>query len=310
MIESNKNVDVIIVGGSYAGLSAAMALGRALKKVLIIDSGNPCNKQTPQSHNFLTQDGMAPAAISAIGLVQVLQYPTVQLVKDIAVDVIGSDGNFTVTTDGGASHSTKKILFATGVKDIMPEIPGFAECWGISVIHCPYCHGYEYSGKATGILLNGDVAAEMALMISNWTNTLTIFTNGASKMSVAHQKWLTNKGIKLIENEIKAIEHIKGKLQRVLFTDGSSVELEALYARPAFTQQATIPQIMGCTIADNGYIVIDDFKRTNIAGVFAAGDNTTPMRSVAGAVASGNFAGVVISKDLFSEANVDFPLTK
>jgi len=306
-MKNNTNLDVIIIGGSYAGLSAAMALGRALKNVLIIDSGNPCNKQTPQSHNFLTQDGMAPAAINAIALVQVLQYPTVRFVNDTVLNVTGSDGDFTVTTAEGVPFNAKKILFATGIKDSMPNIPGFAECWGTSVIHCPYCHGYEYRSKATGILMNGDAAAEMALMISNWTDKLTIFTNGTSTLIEAQQNWLAKYNITVIDKEIKTIEHVNGKLQHLVFTDDSTAQLDALYARPAFTQHTNIPQLMGCNITDQGYIAVDDFKRTNIAGVFAAGDNTTPMRSVTAAVAAGGFAGVVISKDLFSEAHPDFP---
>ena len=306
-MNDKTNLDVIIIGGSYAGLSAAMSLGRAVKNVLIIDSGNPCNKQTPHSHNFLTQDGMAPADISAIALVQVLQYPTARFKKDTVLNVTGSDGNFVVSTAAGSVYNSKKILFATGVKDSMPNIPGFAECWGTSVIHCPYCHGYEYNGKLTGILLNGDVAADMALMISNWTNNLSIFTNGISTISPEKQDWLLKHNITIIDKEIKSIEYINGMLQHLVFTDDETIQLDALYARPAFTQHTNIPEIMGCGLTDAGYIATDGFKRTSVPGVFAAGDNTTMMRSVAMAVAAGSFAGVSISKDLFSQAYPDFP---
>ncbi|MDO7742673.1 MAG: NAD(P)/FAD-dependent oxidoreductase, partial [Pedobacter sp.] len=165
MNKENTKFDVVIIGGSYAGLSAAMALGRALRNVLVIDSGKPCNAQTPHSHNFITQDGETPAAIAAKAKEQVMQYPSVQFLNDIAVAVSGENSNFSVSTSAGLNIHAKKILFATGVKDIMPAIEGFAACWGISVIHCPYCYGYEYKSQPTGILMNGDMAIDMAELI-------------------------------------------------------------------------------------------------------------------------------------------------
>ena len=132
------------IGGSYAGLSAALSLGRAMRRVLMLDSGQPCNWQTPHSHNFLTQDGSPPAALAAVARAQVLAYPTVQLRNDLATGVTGA--SFTVTTAAGPTVRAKKLLFATGICDLLPPVPGLATCWGISVIHCPYCHGYEYQG--------------------------------------------------------------------------------------------------------------------------------------------------------------------
>src|SRR5690606_19368783 len=146
----------IIIGGSYAGLSAAMALGRSLRKVLIIDAGKPCNRQTPHSHNFITQDGKTPAEISSIARAQVAQYETVTFLSGFAVEGKKTNSGFEIKTEKGEIFESKKLILATGVKDIMSEIPGFAECWGISVIHCPYCHGYEVRNEKTGILANGD----------------------------------------------------------------------------------------------------------------------------------------------------------
>src|SRR5690606_408454 len=139
----NKNFDVIIIGGSYAGLSSAMTLGRALRNVLMIDSGKPCNRQTPHSHNFITQDGEEPGTIAEKAKAQVLKYDTVKFLNDLAVSGKKTENGFVIATETGKEFATKKLVFATGVKDIMPGIKGFSECWGISVIHCPYCHGYE-----------------------------------------------------------------------------------------------------------------------------------------------------------------------
>ena len=138
-----KIFDVIIIGGSYAGLSAAMALGRSLRNVLIIDSELPCNIQTPHSHNFITQDGKIPQEIISLARHQVEKYATIKYHKGLAINGLKMENGFVITTSTNDTFTSKKLIFATGVKDIMPDIDGFAACWGISVIHCPYCHGYD-----------------------------------------------------------------------------------------------------------------------------------------------------------------------
>ncbi len=164
---NKNNFDVIIVGGSYSGLAAGMALGRALRKVLIIDSGKPCNRQTPHSHNFLTQDGKPPNEIAALGKEQVQMYSTVAFFSGLATNGLKTENGFEIEVASGEKFAAKKLIFASGIKDIMPGIPGFAECWGISVIHCPYCHGYEVKGQQTGILGSGEYGFEFSALISN-----------------------------------------------------------------------------------------------------------------------------------------------
>ncbi|RZL39781.1 MAG: NAD(P)/FAD-dependent oxidoreductase, partial [Pedobacter sp.] len=165
--------DVIIIGGSYTGLSAALALGRAKRNILIVDAGKPCNRQTPHAHNFLTHDGDRPAEISAQAKVEVLQYPTVKLIDGTVNAAKKITGGFSVVVNELISYSSRKLLIATGLKDVFPNIKGFAECWGISVIHCPYCHGYEVSGEKIGLLMNGDIAYEMAKNVNHWNKDLT-----------------------------------------------------------------------------------------------------------------------------------------
>lgn len=154
----SKKFDVIIIGGSYSGLAAAMALGRALKQVLVINSGEPCNAQTPYSHNFLTRDGSTPAGIYTVGKLQAEKYETVQFLNGFASNGKKTDKGFEIMMQTGETFQALKLIFATGIKDLMPAIEGFSECWGISAIHCPYCHGYEVRGTRTGILSNGDHA--------------------------------------------------------------------------------------------------------------------------------------------------------
>ncbi|SEI44741.1 Thioredoxin reductase [Dyadobacter koreensis] len=297
----NDNFDVIIIGGSFAGLSAAMALGRAIRKVLIIDAGKPCNEQTPHSHNFLTQDGETPAAISALARKQVLAYPTIRFENDLAVEVSGKNNDFTILTAQKNQYSAKKILLATGVKDIMPNIPGFTESWGISVIHCPYCHGYEYKNQNTGILVNNEMAFEFVKLIDNWTQKLTLFTNGKPTFDKAIFKKIVNPDFKIVEKEISELIHDGGYLKKVVFKDGSFQEMDALYAKIPFAQHTDLPVKLGCIFDDMGYLKVDDFKKTSVQGVYAAGDIITPFRSVAMATAAGTMAGASINKELIED---------
>jgi len=296
-----KQYDVIIIGGSYSGLATGMALCRALRKVLILDSGNPCNQQTPHSHNFLTNDGKAPKEIAGIAKKQVQQYDTVTFLDAFVTTGDKTDSGFEIKTDSGESFTAKKLVFATGIKDIIPEIPGFAACWGISVLHCPYCHGYEVRYQKTGILANGDDAYEMASLISNWTNDLTIYSNGKSNLSEQQRKKLQQHKISIVEKEIELLEHKNGYAERIIFKDGTNAALKAMYARLAFVQHSSVPQSLGCEINVEGYIKTDMAQRTTVPGIFACGDNTTRMRTVANAVAMGTTTGMMLNKELIEQ---------
>jgi thioredoxin reductase len=300
-MDISNQYDVIIIGGSYAGLQAATTLGRALRKVLVIDGGKPCNSQTPHSHNFLTQDGETPAAIAAKGKEQLAAYTTVSLLQDNVIEAVQVVNGFKTDTLSGATFTTRKLLFATGVKDIMPDIHGFAECWGISVIHCPYCHGYEVHHQPTGILANGDVAFEYAKLINNWTNELTVFTNGTSTLTAEQQHKLTDKNINIIKTELKEILHDQGQMKSLLFKDGSQQQMKALYARPPFEQHCELPMQLGCTLDEHGLLQTNGFGKTNVPGVYAAGDNSVLMRSVANAVATGMMAAAMLNKEMIEE---------
>lgn len=301
-MEKQDLYDVIIIGGSYAGLSAAMALGRSLKKVLIIDSGKPCNSQTPHSHNFLTRDGETPANLSAIAKTQVLAYPTVEFIDGLAENAKKNADGFTITTADHQIFKTKKIVIAAGVKDIFPSIKGFAECWGISVLHCPYCHGYEVKGKTKGVIANGEIGFEFTKLISNWTKDLTLFTNGVADINPGDQAKLLAKNINVVEKEIDEIIHENGIVKHLEFKDGSTYPLDAVYARVGMEHNTKIIADLNIELSEQGYVAVNAFKQTNVAGVYAVGDCTTMMRSVASSVADGNLAGAILNKELVSEA--------
>ncbi|QHT68453.1 NAD(P)/FAD-dependent oxidoreductase [Rhodocytophaga rosea] len=298
----NKNFDVIIIGGSYAGLSAAMALGRSLRKVLIIDSGKPCNRQTPRSHNFITHDGEKPQDIARKAKEQVLKYETVQFIEALATGGSITQEGFEIEISNGDRFNARKLLFATGVADQMPAIEGFAQCWGISVLHCPYCHGYEVRNTNMGVLGNGDLGFELSRLIHHWSGQLTLFTNGKSTLTAEQTSKLQSHQIEIIETEIAALEHTNGYIDHIVFKNGNTNNISALFARVNFTQHCQIPEQLGCALNEQGYIKIDDFQRTSLPGVYAAGDNTIMFRSVAMAVAAGTKAGAVINKELIDEA--------
>ncbi|WP_104383368.1 NAD(P)/FAD-dependent oxidoreductase [Sphingobacterium sp. HMA12] len=301
-MENDKHFDAIIIGGSYAGLSAAMALGRSLRQVLIIDSGLPCNRQTPHSHNFITHDGEKPSVIAQKAKDQVLNYPTVRFQQVLAVSGKKTKDGFEISTADGEAFSAKKIIFATGVEDVMPNIQGFSACWGISVIHCPYCHGYEFSGKKTAIMANGERALHLASLVNNLSTDLTILTSGKANFEEEQLAKLEKHGIAVIEEEVIKIQHKNGWLEKVVFEDNSTSTFAALYAALPFKQHSGIPVELGCDLTEQGHIVVDNFQKTSVKGVFACGDNASMMRSVSNAVAAGNLAGAMVNKELVEDS--------
>lgn len=297
----NSQFEVLIIGGSYAGLSAAMALGRSMRNVLIIDSGLPCNRQTLHSHNFITQDGETPKAIAEKAREQVLKYHTVKFSADVAVSGKKTGNGFAITTQTGEEMKAKKLIFATGIKDIMPDIKGFSECWGISVIHCPYCHGYEFRKQKTGIIANGERAFHVASLVNNLTDDISILTSGKADFTAEQTAKLNKREISIIEAEITEIRHENGHIKHVVFKDGNKIDFGAVYASVPFNQHSDIPVTLGCELTEQGYIKVDMFQKTTVSGIYACGDNAMMMRSVANAVATGNFAGAMANNELTAE---------
>lgn len=293
--------DVIIIGGSYSGLAAGMALGRALKKVLIVDDGKPCNRQTPYSHNFITNDGKSPKEIADLAKLQVKKYDTVSFFNGLAINGNKTETGFEIIVSSGETFASKKLIFATGIIDLLPGIEGAAACWGISVLHCPYCHGYEVRYEKTGILASGEAAFDFAALISNWTKDLTLFTNGQPAFTPEQTAKFKKHNIQVADKQIKKLEHTNGQIQNIVFADGTKAFIKALYAIAPFEQHCKIPESLGCQLTDEGYIKVDVFQETTVKGILACGDNAARMRTVANAVAMGTTAGMTASKSMILE---------
>lgn len=296
-----ESFDVLIVGGSYAGLSAALTLGRARRRVLVLDAGRPCNRQTPHSHNFLTRDGVPPAELAAEARAQLLPYATVRLQAATVTAAEVQGGGFAVHTAEGGRYQARKLLLATGVVDELPPIPGLAECWGISVLHCPYCHGYEVHSQPLAVLGNGDVGYEFARLIQHWSPDLHLLTNGPAAFTAEQAAQLAARGVRLVEAPVEAVEHEQGRLHHLRLADGARLPLTALFARGALQQSSDLAQRLGCELTETGLLRADEFGRTAVPGLYAAGDNCTQMRQVAVAAAQGLKAGAFINHELIAQ---------
>ena len=301
-MKKSPQYDVIIIGGSYAGLSAALSLGRSMRTTLIIDSGSPCNKKSPFTHNFLASDCSRPQTITIKAREQVLLYPSVSFEEGYVTDVTPGDELFEVSTRENKSYTAKKVLFATGVRDTMPITTGFDDCWGLSILHCPYCHGYECKNQRIGVLGNGDMGFELAKTISQWTGKLTLYTNGTSTLTPKEVQKLNSHDILVVENEIENFEHDNGYLEKLHFKNMPPEELDILFTQLPFKQHSDIPEKLGCELTEKCFIKVTHSMETSVPGIFAAGDCLTLFRSIANAVAQGNKAGAAINKQLTEEA--------
>lgn len=293
-----EKYDVIIIGGSYAGLSAAMALGRFSQKTLIIDGGDPCNIQASEAHNFLAHEGNSPRAIAESARHQLRRYERVDWLDDHAIEIRKTEGGFITGTKNGLSAYAKKILLATGIEDILPDIPGFSACWGRSIIDCPYCHGFEYRNRTTAILASGKEAFRLFSLVKNLTSDIIIIPTGEDHLSNAQLKKINKAGGRIMNNEIDNIQHEHGQIQAINFRDGSRCSVDALYAMLPFRQKSDLYQQLGCSLTEHGYIKVNKLQKTSVRNVFACGDNSNYLRSISSAVYAGTKAGMTINKEL------------
>jgi len=278
--------DVIIVGGSYAGLSAGLQLARARRQVLVIDAAQRRNRFAATSHGFLGQDGQAPEMIAAEGRSQLMEYPTVTWVQDRVLQAEGCS----VRTEYNGTFQAKRLILATGVVDELPTIEGLQERWGKHVFHCPYCHGYELDQGRIGVLATSPLAMHHALMLPDW-GTTTLFTNGVFTPDAEQQAQLDRRGVS-VENA--AVRRISGERANLELDDGRVFNLDGIFTMSR-TRISPLAEQLGCELADGPtgpYLHTNDMRQTSVPGVFACGDTSLAAGSVALAVAEGVRAGV------------------
>lgn len=286
--------DVIVVGGSFAGMSAAMQLARASQKVLMIDAGMPRNRFADEAHGFLGQDGRAPAAIMRDARCQLLRYPTIEIVSGEAVGARAIGDGFAIETSGGSEHRARRLVLATGVSDELPPIPGMNERWGATVLHCPYCHGYEVRDHKLGVIAAHPMSAHQAILIPDWGPT-TYFTQGQFEPDTAELDAFAARGITIERTPVVELVGDAPALDGVRLADGRFVELAAVFTAPRTRPATPLATMLGCVHEDGPtgpYVKVDQWGATSIAGVWAAGDAATPMHNATLASAAGVLAGI------------------
>ncbi len=292
--------DAIIIGGSFAGLSAAMYIARARRSVCIIDTGSPRNRFAAHSHGFFAQDGSAPGAMLATARAQVAAYPTATFIEGEALSAAREPDGFSVKLTTGEMLESSRLVLAFGISDELPAIPGLAERWGTSVLHCPYCHGFEFSGQRLGVLHVSPRSLHQAMLIAEWGPT-TLYLNGAPEPDAASLAQLQQRGVALEPAPVRALHGEGAQLSAIELIDGRTSGVDALYLGPRTRLNSEIAQQLGCALDEGTFgsiIRTDGDKLTTISGVYAAGDITRSVHNVTWASADGVTAGMAVHRSL------------
>ena len=287
--------DVIVIGGSYSGMAAALQLVRARRPVLIVDAGQRRNRFASHSHGFLGQDGADPAAIWQGARDQIGRYPTLTWIGGTAVGADGQKDDFHVTLEDGSRHEGRRLLLASGVRDVLPDIPGLAERWGRSVFQCPYCHGYELEMGRIGVIAVGPVSLHQAQMLPEW-GEVTLLTNGAVRPDAAARADLAARGVTIEDVPVAALE-AEADLR---LTDGRVLGFAGLFIASRAVP-GPLAETLGCAVEENPLgqqIRVDATKETTIPGIFACGDVARAPHSLSLAVGDGAWAGAQLHRSL------------
>lgn len=288
--------DVIIVGGSYSGMAAALQLLRARRSVLVIDAGLRRNRFASHSYGFLGQDGVDPAEIAWSARRQIEAYPTLRWIEGVADAVSGEKDKFLVHTNDEMQHEGRRLLFAIGVSDELPQIEGLRERFGVSVFHCPYCHGYELHQGRIGVIASGPMSVHQAQLIPEW-GEVTFFTNEVLALDRDARVDLTARGLTIEETPIA---RLSGSAD-VILKDGRELSFVGIFTAPRNAPATPIAESFGCSLTETPMgvqLLTDEIKQTNVPGVFACGDAARAPHSVSLAVADGAWAGAQVHRSL------------
>lgn len=298
---SEKLFDVIIVGGGPAGLSAAQILGRCRRDVLVFDAGHPRNAASHALHGYLTRDGLAPAEFLRVAREELRRYETVELRQAEVVDADAIAGGFEVKLGNGETLKSRKLLLATGVRDELPNIDGVARFYGTSVFHCPYCDGWENRDQPLAVYGRGENGSGLALELLLWSRNLVLCTDGPAELTDDDRQRLTRHHITVEENKIARLEGNEGTLERVVFENGEAVTVSAMFFSTGQNQASNLPQKLGCQLTEQGCVRTYDYERTDVPGLYVAGDASRFVQFVIVAAAEGALAAVAINKELIKE---------
>ncbi|HDR2535123.1 TPA: NAD(P)/FAD-dependent oxidoreductase [Enterobacter ludwigii] len=295
--------DVIIIGGSFAGLAAALQLGRARRKVTVLDTGRQRNRFAARSHGVLGHDHKPPQDILAEARQQLARYPTIKLVNARAESVSGTIDDFCVVTDDNESLRARRLILSYGVADQMPDIPGFAESWGTSIIPCPYCDGFEVADQHWGLIWSGVQSHNQVRLFHDWTNRLTVFGNGHD-ICLDIRADLATRQVPLIDGRITEIEPHGSHSATIRIESGPDVSVDILFAHPRTRPSASLHDALGLATVNTPTgiaLKTDERRETSMPGIYAAGDLANPgIPSVTTAAWQGTMAGIFAQQSMLS----------
>ena len=288
--------EIIVVGGGAAGLSAALVLGRARRRVLVLDTGEQSNRPAHGIGGLLGDDGRPPAELYERGRLELAAYPSVEL---RAARVASGEPGFVLTTADGERLRAARVLLAMGMDYGAPELPGVAELWGDTVFHCPYCHGWEVRDRRLAVL--GSVAAmHRTLLLRQWSRDVVLLTDGPAELDADERARLDRAGVAIDERPVTGLRGDDGKLAAVRFADGAELTRDGLLVPPVMQQRSGLAAELGAELNERGAVDADTFGRTTVPGLYAAGDVASRMPQVAGAIADGSRAAAAINDDLLA----------
>jgi thioredoxin reductase len=285
--------DVLIVGGGPAGLSAALMLGRARRRVAVVDAGEPRNARASAMHGFLSRDGMPPAQLLAVGRLEVAGYG-VDLISDRVVEV---RPGFEVRLAGGEVVEAGRVLVTSGLRDELPDVPGLAALWGTDVVACPYCHGYEVRDRPLGVLAGGPSAVAKAALIREWSADTVLFTDGYLPSGDEHER-LAAAAVVVETAEVTRLVAKNDRLAAVELAGGRRVPRAALFVAPRFVPADGVLRDLGCELTDQGRVRVDPTGRTSVPGVWAAGNVVDPMLNVISSAGAAAATAAALNTDL------------
>jgi thioredoxin reductase len=290
-------VDALVVGGGPAGLSAALVLGRARRRVLVLDTGKPANAVSNGVGGLLGHERVLPADLRRSGRAQLARHTDVEVRDAGVVDATRTDDGFLVKLDSGSTVRARSLVLAHGLRYDPPALPGVDELWGRTVFHCPFCDGWEVRDRPLAVHGNGPAAAQSALFVSSWSRDVVLCTDGPAQLN-GERSALERAGVRIREEPILRLAGDGGRLDRIEFTAGPAEERDALFVRTQRGQPNGLPEALGCSLGEGGTIVTDIDGRTGVPGIYAAGDAATEhSRSVANAMGTGSRVAYAVALD-------------